>query len=149
MDELNEMNEGVTQGINNLPDPYANQRIINVEINKEVRTAFLDYSMSVITSRALPDVRDGLKPVQRRILYAMNEMNNGFIFFINVKEDGSVNFIAKSNSFVNAGEIVKDAALRSEGNGGGSPKFAQGGGKTTDKLEEIYEHIERVLDHEE
>lgn len=75
MDEFNEKTEGVTQGINNLPDPYENQRIVNVEINKEVRTAFLDYSMSVITSRALPDVRDGLKPVHRRILYTMYENN--------------------------------------------------------------------------
>ena len=75
MDELNEKVEGVTQGVNNLPDPYENQRIINVEINKEVRTAFLDYSMSVITARALPDVRDGLKPVHRRILYTMYENN--------------------------------------------------------------------------
>ena len=73
MDEFNEKAEGVTQGVNNLPDPYANQKIINVEINKEVRTAFLDYSMSVITARALPDVRDGLKPVHRRILYTMYE----------------------------------------------------------------------------
>ena len=73
MDEFNEKAEGVTQGVNNLPDPYANQRIINVEINKEVRNAFLDYSMSVITARALPDVRDGLKPVHRRILYTMYE----------------------------------------------------------------------------
>ena len=75
MDEINEKNEGVTQGINNLPDPYENQRIVNVEINNEVRTSFLDYSMSVITSRALPDVRDGLKPVHRRILYTMYENN--------------------------------------------------------------------------
>ncbi len=75
MDEFNEKNEGVTQGINNLPDPYDNQRIINVEINNEVRTAFLDYSMSVITARALPDVRDGLKPVHRRILYTRHENN--------------------------------------------------------------------------
>ncbi len=73
MDEFNEKAEGMTQGVNNLPDPYANQKIINVEINKEVRTAFLDYSMSVITARALPDVRDGLKPVHRRILYTMYE----------------------------------------------------------------------------
>ena len=73
MDEFNEKTEGVTQGVNNLPDPYENQRIINVEINNEVRTAFLDYSMSVITARALPDVRDGLKPVHRRILYTMYE----------------------------------------------------------------------------
>ncbi len=45
-----------------------------VDIEREMKTAYLDYAMSVITSRALPDVRDGLKPVQRRILYAMNDM---------------------------------------------------------------------------
>lgn len=50
---------------------YSNQKIIDVEISKEIRGAFLDYSMSVIVARALPDVRDGLKPVHRRILYAM------------------------------------------------------------------------------
>lgn len=53
--------------------PLEAQNIINVEINREVRNSFLDYSMSVITSRALPDVRDGLKPVHRRILYTMYE----------------------------------------------------------------------------
>lgn len=53
--------------------PLEAQNIVNVEINKEVRNSFLDYSMSVITSRALPDVRDGLKPVHRRILYTMYE----------------------------------------------------------------------------
>ncbi len=52
-----------------------NQKIINVELNKEMRKSFLDYSMSVITQRALPDVRDGLKPVHRRILYTMYENN--------------------------------------------------------------------------
>lgn len=50
---------------------YSNQKIVDVEISKEIRSAFLDYSMSVIVARALPDVRDGLKPVHRRILYAM------------------------------------------------------------------------------
>src|SRR4030043_517737 len=45
-----------------------------VKIEDEVRTSYLDYAMSVIVSRALPDIRDGLKPVQRRILYAMNEL---------------------------------------------------------------------------
>lgn len=53
--------------------PLEAQNIVNVEINKEMRSSFLDYSMSVITSRALPDVRDGLKPVHRRILYTMYE----------------------------------------------------------------------------
>lgn len=55
--------------------PDEEQKIINVEINREVRKSFLDYSMSVIVSRALPDVRDGLKPVHRRILYTMFENN--------------------------------------------------------------------------
>lgn len=54
-------------------ESVANQKIINVEINSEMRKSFLDYSMSVITSRALPDVRDGMKPVHRRILYTMYE----------------------------------------------------------------------------
>ena len=53
--------------------PLEDQKIINVEINKEMRKSFLDYSMSVIVSRALPDVRDGLKPVHRRNLYTMYE----------------------------------------------------------------------------
>lgn len=53
----------------------AETKIYNVDINKEVRKSFLDYSMSVIVSRALPDVRDGLKPVHRRILYTMYENN--------------------------------------------------------------------------
>src|SRR3712207_9575825 len=53
------------------------QRIGNVrdvQIEDEMRTAYLDYAMSVIVARALPDVRDGLKPVHRRILYTMHEM---------------------------------------------------------------------------
>lgn len=49
-----------------------NTRPINIE--EEMKGSYLDYAMSVIVSRALPDVRDGLKPVQRRILYAMNDL---------------------------------------------------------------------------
>jgi DNA gyrase subunit A len=51
------------------------ERIVPVHIEQEMRNSYLDYSMSVIISRALPDVRDGLKPVQRRILIAMNDLN--------------------------------------------------------------------------
>ncbi len=51
-----------------------NNRIIQVNIEEQMKTAYIDYSMSVIVGRALPDVRDGLKPVHRRILYAMNEL---------------------------------------------------------------------------
>lgn len=52
------------------------KRIIPVSVHEEVKNSFLDYAMSVIVSRALPDVRDGLKPVHRRILYAMSEMGS-------------------------------------------------------------------------
>jgi DNA gyrase subunit A len=58
------------------------ERVIPIPIEQELKTSFLDYSMSVIVSRALPDVRDGLKPVHRRILYTMHELglvhNRGF-----------------------------------------------------------------------
>ena len=50
------------------------ERLEIVDISKTMRESFLDYSMSVIVQRALPDVRDGLKPVHRRILYAMNDL---------------------------------------------------------------------------
>jgi len=49
-------------------------RIIPVNIEEQMKTAYIDYSMSVIVGRALPDVRDGFKPVHRRILFAMNEL---------------------------------------------------------------------------
>lgn len=54
-----------------------NSQIREVNISQEMRASFLDYAMSVIVSRALPDVRDGLKPVHRRILYAMNDLGMG------------------------------------------------------------------------
>lgn len=53
----------------------SSSKIIDVDINKEMKKSFMEYSMSVIVSRALPDVRDGLKPVHRRILYTMFEQN--------------------------------------------------------------------------
>ncbi|MEP7367787.1 MAG: DNA gyrase subunit A, partial [Acidobacteriota bacterium] len=53
----------------------ANEKIAKINVADEIKNSFLDYSMSVIISRALPDVRDGLKPSQRRILYARHELN--------------------------------------------------------------------------
>ena len=54
------------------------ERIIKINIEEEMKSAYIDYSMSVIVSRALPDVRDGLKPVHRRVLFGMNEMGNTY-----------------------------------------------------------------------
>lgn len=56
------------------PDEYNVERIIPINIEEEMKTAYIDYSMSVIVSRALPDVRDGLKPVHRRVLFGMTEL---------------------------------------------------------------------------
>lgn len=69
--EKNEENEsGEYGGTFHERDSHAKNDIV-----KEISDSFLDYSMSVITSRAIPDLRDGLKPVHRRILYSMNELN--------------------------------------------------------------------------
>ena len=53
-------------------------RIIKVEINETMKKSYIDYSMSVIVARALPEVRDGFKPVHRRILYSMDKHGNTF-----------------------------------------------------------------------
>ena len=58
-------------------DEHIFDKISDVDIKKTMEEYYIDYSMSVIAQRALPDVRDGLKPVQRRILFSMIELNNG------------------------------------------------------------------------
>src|SRR5258707_7839400 len=60
--------------VNAIPLFAANEKIANINVADEIKNSFLDYSMSVIISRALPDARDGLKPSQRRILFAMNDL---------------------------------------------------------------------------
>ena len=61
----------------NVMDEHIFDKVDDVDLKKIMEKSFVEYAMSVIASRALPDVRDGLKPVQRRILHAMNELNNG------------------------------------------------------------------------
>ena len=72
----NEPKEGAGQlPVNITPLFAANERIQKINVSDEIKNSFLDYSMSVIISRALPDARDGLKPSQRRILFAMNDLS--------------------------------------------------------------------------
>src|SRR6201990_2819025 len=56
------------------PPEYIDENIVDIDVTEEMRGSYLEYAYSVIYSRALPDARDGLKPVQRRILYTMNDM---------------------------------------------------------------------------
>lgn len=79
----------------------------------------------------------------------VNEMNRGVVFFSNIKEDNSINFICRSNCDINAGYIVKYASQLSAGNGGGSPTFAQGGGKNSLSLAKVYEYVEKALKNEQ
>ena len=64
--------------INNIKEILAKTRIVPVNITEQMKTCFISYAMAVNVSRAIPDVRDGLKPVQRRILFAMNDMGNTY-----------------------------------------------------------------------
>ena len=66
------------QDLNAPESPEESNKIIQVNIEEQMKTAYIDYSMSVIVGRALPDVRDGLKPVHRRVLFAMHELGNTF-----------------------------------------------------------------------
>ena len=70
-----ENTDGNDLPVSNTPLFAANEKIAKINVAEEIKNSFLDYSMSVIISRALPDVRDGLKPSQRRILYAMHRLN--------------------------------------------------------------------------
>jgi DNA gyrase subunit A len=70
-----EHTDGNDLPVGNTPLFAANEKIAKINVAEEIKNSFLDYSMSVIISRALPDVRDGLKPSQRRILYAMHRLN--------------------------------------------------------------------------
>ena len=77
----------------------------------------------------------------------VNENKDSLVFFINVRDKASVNFICRSNSKVNAGYIVKQASVLAGGNGGGSPTFAQGGGKDTTVLDKIIEEVEKAVEN--
>ena len=74
-----------------------------------------------------------------------NSIGEVFVFFANIKEDNTVNFIARSTCKVNAGMVVKSVSVQAEGNGGGSPTFAQGGGKTIKDIDNILAYVENAL----
>ena len=76
-----------------------------------------------------------------------NKYQNIFILIANISSN-NVNFLSRSNSKLNAGAIVKDASTKSLGNGGGSPTFAQGGGKTIDEIDNIFDKITKDLENE-
>jgi alanyl-tRNA synthetase len=79
----------------------------------------------------------------------VNDTTKGFVFFANIKSDETVNFIARSNTNINAGLVVKATSVMTNGNGGGSATFAQGGGKTTKNMEEVLTYVKETLEKHE
>ena len=97
------------------------------------------------TSAIIMKTEDKEIIVLKEIIDALaNKLGKSIIFIANVK-DNNVNFICRSSCNIHAGLTVKRASQMSQGNGGGSPTFAQGGGKTTDNLDEIFNLIEEEL----
>ena len=111
-----------------------NNYISNIELINNTKTIIMKTSLDV---KVLKTLADNL----------LNSIGTGFIFFINITGK-NVNFIARSNCSINANEIVKMASIKSEGNGGGSPTFAQGGGKTLEYIDEIIEDVKSVINNE-
>ena len=73
--EINTMEDNINENLGT-EATQDNDRVIRINIEEQMKTSYIDYSMSVIVGRALPDVRDGFKPVHRRVLYAMSELGN-------------------------------------------------------------------------
>ena len=120
-----------------------NRLMNNIDVYLAKKEIIKDENLFLLNVEDMPN--ELLKKLADEIV---NRTPNAFVFFMNVRPDNSVNFIARSNSFINAGLAVKKAAFASDGNGGGSPTFAQGGGKNSDALEEIKESIRNII-HEE
>ena len=104
----------------------------NIEEIKSIKTIIM--KTENIESSILKEIVDTL----------LNKIDTGLIFIANINND-SVNFIARSNSIINAGTLVKEASNKSLGNGGGSPTFAQGGGKTIEFIDEILTNIKNNI----
>ena len=119
--------EKLNKSVSNLDEFLSSVEEIN---NKKVIVAKTEnYDMNV-----LKGIIDNL----------MVKLNEGLVFIANIKGD-NVNFACRSNISVKAGDLVKNASIKSLGNGGGSPTFAQGGGKTVEFLDEIFEDIKESI----
>lgn len=119
--------EKLNKSVNNLDD-FLN-KVEEINSKKALILKVENYDMDV-----LKGIIDNL----------MVKLQEGLVFIANVRGD-NVNFVCRSNISTSAGKLVKDASIKSLGNGGGSPSFAQGGGKTTEFLDEIFENIKKEI----
>ena len=125
--EYNSLKE--KKALSNLDSYISNLTVIN-----NINTIIMKTSIDV---KVLKTIADNL----------VNHIGEVFIFFIN-KNNDTLSFISRSSTSIDASEMVKMASIKSEGNGGGSKTFAQGGGKTSEYIDEIIEDIKRAINNE-
>ena len=118
------------------------QTLQNIDIYKEKKKEINGVNAIIMTLNNKDN--NLLKSIADKII---NEEENTFLFFLNIKSDNSMNFIAKSNTFISAGDILKKAAEVAHGNGGGSATFAQGGAKEGADKDEILKAVEESINN--
>ena len=140
--ERNEL-EYTQEEVKNLEKAYIQKKQEKALENLSIYESHIEMvkGNSVLLMKLKDQDTDVLKSIIDTLL---NKMGNGFIFFANVKED-RVQFLARSNINLSAGDMIKLAASKSNGNGGGSPTFAQGGGKDITHLDEILDEIRNQI----
>ena len=113
-------------------------------------SSFLDIKEDINGITTIISITNGydIGTLKQIVSSLSNQIDNNFILLANINEDNSVNYVAKSNSNrVNCGEIVKDLAVRSSGNGGGSPLFAQGGGNDATIVPKLLINVKELINN--
>lgn len=138
--------EYVTSELKKLEKEYLTkkQQLALQDLSKFLDHKEVIHGINAIVMKINDFDNDVLKEVVDALI---NELKDGIVFFANVKEK-NVNFVCRSTCKVNAGYLVKQASMRCDGNGGGSDKFAQGGGKDISSLDEVLKDIKENLGNE-
>ena len=132
----------VREKVKNLEKEFNSKREEKLlKTNTEFSTIEIINDLEVVIKR----VENYDMPILKTLIdNVFNKISKGIVFVANVKGN-NVNFICKSNCDINAGELIKDASIKSNGNGGGSKVFGQGGGTTTEYIDEILENIKTKI----
>ena len=132
----------VREKVKNLEKEYNSKKEEKLlKSNTEFNTIEIINDLEVVIKR----VENYDMPILKTLIdNVFNKISKGIVFVANVKGN-NVNFICKSNSSINAGALIKDASVKSNGNGGGSPVFGQGGGTTVEFVDEILESVKSKI----
>jgi alanyl-tRNA synthetase len=132
----------VREKVKNLEKEYNSKKQEKLlKSNNEFNTIEIINDLEIVVKK----VEDYDMPILKTLIdNVFNKISKGLVFVANVK-GSNVNFICKSNCDINAGALIKDASIKSNGNGGGSNAFGQGGGTTTEYVDEILESVKTKI----